>query len=466
MTSRPLFPLLGLLTLLAGCGDSRTALERVQHRGELLIATRNSATTYYEGPNGFTGLEYDLASLFAKDLGVKARFVQPHSREALLDQVTQGDVDLAAAGLGVTESRSVRVRFGPTYNKVSQQLVYRLGTTKPRAIKDVLGGKLEVVADSSQEEALKRAREQLPALTWNPRSNMSSEDLLYLVREGAIDYTVADSLEVAIDRRYYPSLTVALDLTQPEPIAWAFAKSEDSSLYDAAVKFFAEIKANGALAQLLERYFGHVHRLAFVDFRTFRRHVKERLPPLRPMFEQAADATDLDWKLLAAIGYQESHWDPDAVSPTGVRGVMMLTHPTAKQLGLDDRTDPRQSILGGARYLKVVAKKIPDRITQPDRMWLTLAGYNLGFGHLEDARILTQRQGANPNKWADIKQRLPLLTQEKWYSTVKHGYSPGRDAVVYVDNIRNYYDMLRWIIEGPASRRSRHRALTISAAAL
>jgi membrane-bound lytic murein transglycosylase F len=438
--------------LLAGCSDQRSALERVQEEGVLRVATRNSATTYYEGPGGsFRGLEHDLVQRFADRLGVEARFLVPGSLDGILQMTMKGKVDLAAAGLTVTPSRSLLVRFAPPYHEITQQLVYRLGTTRPRDLRDTLDGTLEVVAGSSHEEELERRKADLPELSWRAHADLGSEELLYLVREGVVDYTVADSHEVALNRRYYPKLTVAFDLTEPQPLAWAFPHSQDSSLYDEAMAFFEEIESDGTLAELIERYFGHVGRMNFVDFRTFRRHVLQRLPRLRPHFEQAAEENGIDWRLLAAIGYQESHWDSTAVSPTGVRGIMMLTSATAKQLGVEDRTDPEQSILGGARYVNVVRGKIPDRIPDPDRMWLALAAYNIGFGHLEDARILTERQGADPDKWADVKHRLPLLTKKKWHSTVRHGYARGREAATYVDNIRNYYDMLRWILadEGP-----------------
>ncbi|MES9844484.1 MAG: transglycosylase SLT domain-containing protein, partial [Candidatus Sedimenticola sp. 6PFRAG5] len=205
-----------------------------------------------------------------------------------------------------------------------------------------------------------------------------------------------------------------------------------------------------ALKQLIERYYGHVKRLGFVDKTTFTRHIAKRLPEFTPMFKAAAEKADLDWQLLAAIGYQESHWNPKAVSPTGVKGIMMLTTGTARQLGIEDREDPAQSIMGGARYLRLVEKKLPKRIENPDRLWFALAGYNVGYGHLEDARILTQRGNGNPDKWADVKQYLPLLSQEKHFKTVKHGYARGREPVTYVDNIRNYYELLLWHNENQA----------------
>ena len=149
------------------------------------------------------------------------------------------------------------------------------------------------------------------------------------------------------------------------------------------------------------------------------------------------------------MGYQESHWRANAVSPTGVRGLMMLTHATAKQLGVRDRTNPKQSILGGARYLQSLIRRLPERISGEDRLWLAIASYNVGMGHVEDARVLTERQGSNPNLWHQVKRRLPLLRQKRYYRTLKYGYARGNEPVTYVDNIRYYYDMLTWYEQHP-----------------
>jgi peptidoglycan lytic transglycosylase F len=163
------------------------------------------------------------------------------------------------------------------------------------------------------------------------------------------------------------------------------------------------------------------------------------------VFEEVARETGVEWRLLAAISYQESKWDPRAVSPTGVKGMMMLTQATAADLGLDDREDVRQSILGGARYFLEVKDKVPTRVPEPDRTFMALAAYNVGFGHLEDARILTQMHGKNPDVWADVRQHLPLLADERWYPRTKRGYARGREPVGFVHNIRSYYDILLWM---------------------
>ena len=130
---------------------------------------------------------------------------------------------------------------------------------------------------------------------------------------------------------------------------------------------------------------------------------------------------------------------------TGVRGMMMLTEHTANMMEVGDRHDARSSVLGGAHYYLRVRRKVPERIGEPDRSWLAVAAYNLGFGHLEDARILTQMQGADPDQWEEVRERLPLLSDKAWFSRVQRGFAPGQTAVKYVDNVRRYYEILMWL---------------------
>jgi len=123
---------------------------------------------------------------------------------------------------------------------------------------------------------------------------------------------------------------------------------------------------------------------------------------------------------------------------------MMLTSVTAADLGVERRTDPTQSIEGGARYLKELLARVPERISDPDRLWFALASYNVGAGHLEDARILTEQRGGNPDLWKDVKESLPLLSKRAFYMRTRYGYARGAEPVKYVENIRSYYDILLW----------------------
>jgi membrane-bound lytic murein transglycosylase F len=441
---RILITIIGLL-LLFGCSKQpENLVQQIKKQGDLVVITRNSPTTYYIGPEGPTGLEYELARRFAKHLGVKLRIIVPERFTDIFPMLNNGDAHLAAAGLTITENRKNLVQFGPAYQKISEQLVYRMGTKKPRSIDDIVDGQLEVVAGSSHIDTLKLLSTFHPDLSWKENEDLESEELLNLVWEQVIDYTIADSNELELNQRFYPELRSAFDISEPKELAWAFPFSKDKSLIEEAGKFFAKLEETGKLEQLRERYYGHADQLNFVGTRLYIRHVKTRLPEYQPLFVQAAEENEMDWRLLAAIGYQESHWEPRAVSPTGVRGIMMLTLNTAKQMGISDRLDPEKSISGGARYLKLVENKIPDRIPKPDRIWMALAAYNVGFGHLEDARKLTQKTGGDPDKWIEVKKRLPLLSQKKWYKQTQFGYARGREPVQYVENIRIYYDLLVW----------------------
>lgn len=451
---------LGLALIMQSMSPSPTTLQRVIDSGELVVATRTSPATYYEGPQGPAGFEYDLARLFADHLGVNLKIVPLPNLNAILTTVAEGQANLAA-GLVVTPERRKLVRFGPAYDEISQQLVFRKGSVPPASLADVTGDVIEVVTGSSHAERLKLLAARHPEINWYEHEQAGIEELLHRVWNKEIKYTLANSHDVRLNQRFYPELRVAFDVTEPQPLAWAFAKGGDNSLIDTAEQFFAQIRHNGLLEQLRERYYGHVQEFDYVETRRFIRHIHERLPSYQPVFVEAAKRHNQDWRLLAAIGYQESHWNPRAISPTGVRGIMMLTRSTAGELGITNRIDPNDSIQGGARYLELTKARIPREISEPDRTWFALAAYNMGMGHLEDARDLTARRGGDPRKWMDVKETLPLLTQQRWHEQTRHGYARGLEAQSYVENIRSYYDILVWRTD-PGKAPSQLTAVTSS----
>lgn len=438
------------ILLLGSCNlfPESTTLAKIKAKGELVVITRLGPTTYYEGPDGHAvGLEYELAELFAKHLGVKLKMVVPTYFSDIIPMTARGDAHFAAAGLTITEPRKQLVRFAPAYQEITQQLIYRYGNTRPRSVGDLLDGDMEVVGGSSHVEQLTALQLQYPTLHWRESHELESEDLLTFVWEEMIDYTVADSNQVDVTQRFYPELRVAFDLSEPQQLGWAFPHSPDNSLYDQATIFFNNLKKSGELNELLERYYGHTDTFDYVGVRKFNTHYYQRLTQYKTYFIEAAEKYEVDWRLLAAMGYQESHWNPSAISPTGVRGIMMLTLNTAKQLGITNRVDAKQSIYGGARYLKSLMKRIPERIQNPDRTWMAVAAYNVGLGHLEDARVITEKRGYNPDKWVYVKDSLPLLRKKSWYKNTRYGYARGHEPVIYVRNIRNYYDLMQRIDE-------------------
>ncbi|MCW2483266.1 membrane-bound lytic murein transglycosylase MltF, partial [Candidatus Symbiopectobacterium sp. NZEC135] len=220
---------------------------------------------------------------------------------------------------------------------------------------------------------------------------------------------------------------------------------------------FSQTVEDGTLARLEEKYLGHVGEFDYVDTRTFLSAIDNTLPDLQPLF--AKYASDIDWKLLAAISYQESHWNPLATSPTGVRGLMMLTRNTAESLNVTDRLDPEQSISGGARYLAHMMEKMPESIPEDEKIWFALASYNMGYAHLLDARKLTEKQKGNPDSWADVKVRLPMLSQKRYYAQTTYGYARGHEAYNYVENIRRYMLSLEGYLTEKANKTQQQELL-------
>jgi membrane-bound lytic murein transglycosylase F len=459
--------LVAALCLLAtACNPSKeTKLDAVKHAGELVVLTRNSPTTFYEGPDGPAGFEYDLAHAFAERLGVTLRMKTVDHFRDVLPMVADGQGDFAAAGITVTPLRETEIRFTPSYQTIRQQVVCNLTTAPPANVEGLIGRHLEVASGTSYVELLNQLKLVYPALSWTVIENVETEDLLAQVEQGLIELTVADSNIVDLSRQFNPDLRVAFDLGEPEKLAWAFPLSDDDSLFQAASQFLEDMRASGALAQLIERHYGAASRLNPFNVAVYTEKIRTDLPRYQQIFKKAGRRYALDWRLLAAISYQESYWNPEAVSPTGVRGIMMLTETTAQHLGIADRMDAHQSINGGAAYLRTLIDRIPEHIPEPDRTWFALAAYNVGINHLEDARILTQVQDGDPDRWADVKTRLPLLSKPAWYTKTKHGYARGYEPVQFVNRVRSYYEILR---RADAANRARNRsdALRLRAPAL
>lgn len=442
------FMLLGLalsvLLAISACEQPQKAssLEQILDTGVLKIGTNYGLTTYYNGPTGPEGFEYELADGFASYLGVRLEVFPYYTLNELFPQLANHHLDLVAAGITVTPERREQFRFGPAYQSISQKIIFKQGNKRPRSATD-LTEELMIISGSSHAETLREFLSYHPHLRWQETDDKDAEELMEMVLEDELAYTIVDSNILALLRRRHPELSIGFTIGREQDVAWALDISQDDSLLAALIEYFGLIQSNGKLAALEDKYFGHVRQFNYVDTREFIRSARSTLPQFRDWFELHAE--DIDWRLLAAMSYQESHWDPKAKSPTGVRGMMMLTLNTAKELGVESRLDPQQSIRGGAEYIAKLLKRIPARIQEPDRIWFALASYNVGLGHLEDARVLTQRQGGNPDMWIDVKKRLPQLRQKKYYKTTRYGYARGDEAVTYVDNIRRYYDTLVWL---------------------
>jgi membrane-bound lytic murein transglycosylase F len=432
-----------VLHYLTACDKHEKPLPSARESGEIVVLTVNSPTTYYEDASDqFAGLDHDLINAFADELGLKPRFEVLSSSAALIPALKARRGHVAAGSLVPSLEGDKYVRFGLPYQTIRHQVIYRTDRPKPMSIKNLVGLHLGVLAGSSQAERLTELRRQYPGLVWSEFESQSSEDLLRRVSDGSLDAVIADSNSIQLSYYAYPNIDIAFDLNGLEELAWAFPLAGDDYLYNASQEFFGRIQKDGTLKRMIDRYYANSSQLKRIDAAAFLEKVQTVLPRYRLLFQDAEDISGVDWRLLAAIAYQESHWDPLATSPTGVRGLMMLTEETATRMGIKDRLDPKENITAGAEYLVKLKEGLPARILEPDRTWLAIAAYNQGLGHLEDARILTQRQKRNPDSWQDVKAALPLLSDPEHYANLKLGYARGGEALAMTENVRTYYDIL------------------------
>ena len=419
-----------------------TDIEKIQERGVLRVGTLNNQLSYFIGSEGPTGLEYELAKQFADQLDVKLEIKPAYHLTGLLPALENHEVDIVAAGLSHTPDRLQKFNAGPAYYYVSQQVIYKKGTWRPRNLQQLIDKKAElhVVKGSQYEYTLTQLSEINPDLKWKTTTTEDNTDLLKDVAEGKIAFTVVDSVSLSITQRLHPNLALAFELTEDKPISWFIRKTDDDSLYALMLEFFGNLNQSGKLASLEEKYFGHIQSFDYVDTRAFIRSLESKLPQYKKLFQTYSK--EFDWRLIAALSYQESHWNPYATSPTGVRGMMMLTQSTAKMVGVQDRLNPSESIRGGVEYLRRVTQRIPDSIPEHEKIWFALASYNVGYGHVMDARRITQHEKGNPDSWADVKERLPKLRIPGYYKYTRYGFARGDEAKSYVENIRRYYQTI------------------------
>jgi membrane-bound lytic murein transglycosylase F len=436
---------LSAAALLTSYAPLPSLIDQIKTLGELRVATRTAPLAFYRGPDEAPqGPEYELAQRFADELGVKLTVMPLHTYAEIYKALTTGRAHLAAAGLKVPGEEIPGVEFGPAYQIVHEHLIYRRGASRPNSLADIGNADLEIAAGSSHALALRAARNRLPALAWVENASTDSQVLLDGVADGSIDYTIADSSEFAMAHDAHPDLRIAFDFAGEQSIAWA-ASNRDSSFIRDVGDYFTRLRTSGQLAAVTQRYYGRSEDLDAAGERTFMGHLQSRLPLYQKWFVEAAEQSDQDWRLLAAMGYQESKWNPSAASGSGAKGLMQLTGVTATETRVEHPTNARESIFGGARYLREVYDKIPARVSEPDRTWFALAAYNIGYGHLEDARVLAQKAGRDPDSWQDVREFLPLLEQEQWYGKTQNGYARGSEPVRYVDNVRSYRDLLEWV---------------------
>ena len=408
------------------------------------MLTRNTPTTYYFEGDNEAGLDYELARAFAEQHGMTLRVKVAFSLPELFAMLARGEGHLAAAGLTQSAQRDEQFQASLPYLRQQALVAYKSGKLRPRSLPQLVDRDLVVVAGSAHTELLEGLQVELPQLSWREIHAVDSLELMQLVTEEKAELAVVNSLTLSVEQRLFPRMVAGLEVGEPAPVVWYLPESaEDTTSLDLINQFIQQAHQNGDLAKLERQYFGRYEHASRVGSLTFQRKIATDLPLWQPLIQTVALEYQMDWQLLAAMAYQESHWNPKARSPTGVRGMMMLTRSTADELGVEDRTNAQQSLRGGARFFKNLLRRLPADIEEPDRTSMALAAYNIGMGHLEDARILTQQASGDPHFWPDVRAQLPQLQHPEFFPLTKFGFAQGPQAVTYVDNIRHYEGMLK-----------------------
>ncbi|MCB1908856.1 MAG: membrane-bound lytic murein transglycosylase MltF [Rhodocyclaceae bacterium] len=431
-----------LAWLLTACERAPGArLLDYQELGELRVATRQDAGSLRIGPDGAPeGFEHDLLLALGERLGVPVRFeILPTSASAL-KAVELGNVHFAAAGLVRNDAKPVR--WSPPLRIVDYVLVGNAGGNRVSDETGLAGHRIGVRRGSVPAVELEHMKRRVPGLHVAFARIGGETELLERVARGELEFAAADRLTYQMMNRYHPELQIAMPLDLRAEMAWALPRDASDRLARAIEDFVADARTSGLLERITERYFGHVQRLDEQRISAFLARAQTRLPKYRPLFVEAARQYGLDWRLLAAVAYQESQWDPTATSYTGVRGMMMLTNETASRLGVENRLDARESIMGGARYLAMLRDELPPEVDEPDRSWMAVAAYNVGMGHLRGAGAIARSLSKDDTSWKDMKNVLPLIAQPAYAARLSAGRGRGGEAVVMAESVRNYYEIL------------------------
>jgi len=427
------------LPVLFSCAK-KSSLEEIKESGKITVITRNNAHCYYTYRDKPMGFEYDLAKAFSNHLGVSLNVVTSHW-EKLFDVLNGGGGDFIAASLTNTPSREELIDFSDEYLAIQQQAVIHTSNYNTRKIEDLKGKTIHVRRGTSYEERLNELKNEGFDITIQVHEDTPTEELIRMVAEKEIEVTIADSNIALLNRRYYPDIKIAFPIEEPESLGWAVKKGE-TALQEKINEFFNNIKEDGTFAKIYEKYYANVEIFDYVDLKKYHRRLKTRLPKYEEIIKKASKIYGFDWRLITAMVYQESHFNPRARSFTGVRGMMQLTLETAKEIGIKNRLDPEQSIKGGVKYLKELYERY-DGAKDPDRVFITLASYNVGHGHILDTQKIAKERNLDPNSWSSLEVILPLLRYPKYYKNTKNGYCRGTETVRYVNRIFTYYDILK-----------------------
>ena len=431
-----IYPLFGQMGI-----RSKPTLEQIQKRGTIRMITTNNATSYYTYRDSPMGFEYDLAKAFADHLGVALEVIVPEW-DTMFERLNSGQGDFIAAGITITEPREQIALFSQPYIPVQQKFIHHKLKFGIKSIEQLAGKTIHVRKGTSYQERLEEIKASGIDLEIELLDDVPTEEIIRMVSEKEIKFTIVDSNIALLNRRYYPEIKIGLPIQEEEYLGWAVKKT-NKALRDQINQFIEMAEETGLLGKIYKKYYGNVEIFDYFDLKKFHERITTRLPKYKKIIKTEAEKYGFDWRLIAAIVYQESHFNPSAKSRTGVRGLMQVTLATAKQMGIKNRLDPKQSVKAGVKFLNLMHKRFDDIPDPQQQKFFALASYNVGYGHVRDAQAIARQQGMDINKWTSLEKTLPLLSKQKYYKHTRHGYARGKEPVTYVERILTYYDILR-----------------------
>jgi membrane-bound lytic murein transglycosylase F len=435
-----------LLLAVNGCEpvyfEANASRERLQaqEKRELRVLTLKDPLIYQKDSKGkASGIDHDLLEQFALEYGFDLKFIEKKDEAQLFDALAKNEGDLIAARLRADDVELKGFIAGPAYEE-TQLSLFCQSKAKVTGI-DGLSGKTVALLE---KDAISVNQSRLHLLA--PQSdvqkivNSNTHQILKMTSNGQFDCAFAETLEGDYYLRAYPHLEKVGPVTDQYTLNWIL-RPELQDLQNLMQHWIQHASRQDDIMRIHDRYRTFVNALNVQDVKRFTSRLKSALPAYEESFRAAARRYQLDWKLLAAISFQESHWEASATSYTGVKGIMQLTSTTAKLAGVEDRNDPHQSIWGGAYYFKYLLDRMPAELHPKDRLALALTAYNIGYGHLLDAQKLVLKKGRNPNSWRDIKSVLPHLSDPNYSSELDYGAARGFEAIDFVERVRGYYSL-------------------------
>ena len=431
-------------------------LEEIKREGVLRVLTTYSSTSYFLYRGRPMGFEYELLERFADYLDVELEIHIAHDIDSLFYKLNYSDIDLVAHGLTITSERKKEVTFTDYLYYTNQVLVQRQpddwrtmkwSKLQSRLIHDaieLIGDTVSVRKNSAYLHRLQNLSREIGGTIFidTLEGNLSTDEIIEMVVDKKIKYTVADKNIASINKSYYPILNIKVPISFSQRIAWA-VNSNSKNLLEAANVWLKIIKDEVDYYVIYNKYFKNtrsVRKRVKSDFFSLN---KNQISQYDQLIKEHASKINWDWRLLASLIYQESRFKPKATSWAKAKGLMQIMPATAKELGVTDRSDPEQSIKGGTDYLKILWNRFDEIQDSVQRIKFTMASYNCGINHVFDAQKLAEKYEKDYLTWDDnVDNMLLNLSYPKYYNdpVVEFGYVKGLEPYTYVEQIFERYE--------------------------